>query len=64
MAMGYETAERFTVIHRHLRQAGTPIPTHDLWIAASAVEHGLRLVTTDGHFALIPTLLVEQLAVE
>jgi tRNA(fMet)-specific endonuclease VapC len=62
--MGPETAERFATIHRLLRQAGTPIPTHDLWIAASAMEHGLRVATTDGHFRLVPMLPVEYVAVE
>ncbi|HEV8639359.1 MAG TPA: type II toxin-antitoxin system VapC family toxin [Chloroflexota bacterium] len=64
LTMGSETAERFALIHRQLRQAGTPIPTHDLWIAASAMEHGLRVVTTDGHFRLVPMLPVEYVAVQ
>jgi predicted nucleic acid-binding protein len=64
VTMGSETAERFAVVHRQLRQAGTPIPTHDLWIAASAMEHGLRVVTTDGRFRLVPMLPIEYVAVE
>ena len=60
--MGAETAERFAAIHQALRRAGTPIPTHDLWIAASAMEHGLRVLTTDGHFRAVPMLLVEHVA--
>lgn len=62
--IGRETAERFVALNRTLRQAGTPIPTHDVWIAASAAEHGLHLVTTDSHFKLIPLLPVELLDVE
>ena len=44
------TAEFFAMIMMQLRKAGTPIPTHDIWIAASAMEHGARLVTRDQHF--------------
>ncbi len=54
-----ETAERYTLIHRDLYAKGTPIPTHDLWIAASAMEHGLRLLTTDAHFQAVTTVLAE-----
>jgi tRNA(fMet)-specific endonuclease VapC len=59
-----ETAERFAIVHLALRRAGTPIPTHDVWIAASAMEHGLRVLTTDAHFAAVPLLLVEHVSVE
>jgi tRNA(fMet)-specific endonuclease VapC len=30
-----------------------PIPTNDLWIAASALEHGAALLTRDAHFSHI-----------
>jgi predicted nucleic acid-binding protein len=33
---------------------GTPIPTNDSWIAACAMEWGLRLFTTDRHFHRLP----------
>lgn len=62
--IGRETAERFVAIVRSLRQAGTPIPTHDVWIAASATEHALHLVTTDAHFHRVPLLPVQHFAVE
>jgi predicted nucleic acid-binding protein len=38
--------------------AGTPIPTNDFWIAASAMQYGLTVVTTDAHFLKIPQILV------
>jgi tRNA(fMet)-specific endonuclease VapC len=62
LPVGLETAERFAVVHQTLRQAGTPIPTHDIWIASSAMEHGLRVLTTDAHFRAVPMLLVEHVA--
>ena len=43
------------VLHA-LRQAGTPIPTNDIWIAAAAFQHGLPLYTMDQHFRLVPGL--------
>lgn len=52
-----ETAQRYAHIHNALRKAGTPVPTNDLWIAATAMEHGLTIVTLDGHFARIPQIM-------
>ena len=54
-----ETADCYAEIQAALRKAGTPIPTNDIWIAASAMQHGLRVVTTDAHFRLIPQILVD-----
>ena len=54
-----ETAERYASIRDYLRQEGKPIPVNDLWIAASAAQHGLRLLTLDDHFKRVPHVLVE-----
>jgi tRNA(fMet)-specific endonuclease VapC len=51
------TAERYAVIFTALREAGSPIPTNDLWIAASAMQYGLRLLTLDSHFTRVPQIL-------
>ncbi|MBI4278386.1 MAG: type II toxin-antitoxin system VapC family toxin [Armatimonadetes bacterium] len=61
LALGRETAERFVAIHRTLRAAGTPLPVHDLWIAASAMEHGLRVLTLDAHYLKIPQILADHI---
>ncbi|HSL84078.1 MAG TPA: type II toxin-antitoxin system VapC family toxin [Thermoanaerobaculia bacterium] len=53
-----ETADRYSIIHDGLRRAGAPVPANDLWIAASAMQHGLRLLTTDPHFRRIPQIAV------
>jgi tRNA(fMet)-specific endonuclease VapC len=45
-----------------LWQAGTPIPTHDVWIAATAMEYGLSVVTTDDHYQKIPQTMVDHFA--
>ncbi len=54
-----ETAERYAVIFDSLRGAGTPIPTNDIWIAATAMQHGLRLLTGDTHFRKVPQVIAE-----
>jgi tRNA(fMet)-specific endonuclease VapC len=53
-----ETAGRYAVIYASLRSAGNPIPTNDLWIAASTMEHGTELVTLDGDFRHVPQIMV------
>ncbi len=58
-----ETADRYAEIVAHLRQVGTPIPTNDVWIAASAMQHGLRVVTTGAHFERVPQVATEVLVV-
>lgn len=60
VAVDPDTAERYAVILHGLRRAGTPIPTNDIWIAASAMQHGLRILTTDVHYTRIPQVLVER----
>jgi tRNA(fMet)-specific endonuclease VapC len=37
-----------------LKSAGTPLPSNDLWIAATAVRHGAPVLTYDTHFHKIP----------
>lgn len=52
-----ETADRYAVIQPALRRAGTPIPTNDIWIAASAMQHGSGVVTTDPHFEHVQQII-------
>jgi tRNA(fMet)-specific endonuclease VapC len=51
------TAEWYAEIKRMLRKKGKPIPINDVWIAASCLEHGARILSFDGHFAEIDGLL-------
>ncbi len=55
------TAEWFAEIKRSLRRRGKPIPINDVWIAASCMEHGARLLSFDTHFDCVDGLLVHQL---
>ncbi len=52
------TSERYAVIYARLRGKGRPIPTNDIWIAASAMEHGSALVTLDSDYLRISQILV------
>jgi tRNA(fMet)-specific endonuclease VapC len=54
-----DTSERYAFISTYLRRKGTPIPTNDLWIAASAMQHGLKVLTTDKHYLEIPQVITE-----
>ena len=51
-----QTADSYALVCAGLRRKGQPIPTNDLWIAASALEHGAALLTRDVHFAHIDGL--------
>jgi len=54
-----ETARWFGKIRKQLMVKGRPIPVNDLWIAATALQHNLALVTRDAHFAHVETLTTE-----
>jgi tRNA(fMet)-specific endonuclease VapC len=54
-----ETALRYAEVDVYLRKKGRPIPRNDVWIAAVALEHGLQVLTLDGHFREIPLLLIQ-----
>jgi predicted nucleic acid-binding protein len=51
------TAEYYAHIFWNLKVKGTPLPTNDIWIAASAMQHGLALFSFDNHFQAIEGLL-------
>ena len=51
------TAEFYASIVHDLKSAGTPIPTNDIWIAATAFQHGYKLCSMDRHFGLVPGLV-------
>lgn len=54
-----DTSERYAVIIDYLRKQGTPIPTNDIWIAASAMQHGLKVLTTDNHYHKVSQIITE-----
>ena len=50
-------ANFYASILNNLKTVGTPIPTNNIWIAASAFQHGYTLFSKDKHFNLIPGLV-------
>lgn len=46
-------SRHFAEIVVELRRAGTPLPTNDIWIAATAAHHGALVLTYDRHFERI-----------
>lgn len=60
LACDAETARHYGSIRNVLLKKGRPIPENDIWIAASARQHGLTLVTRDGHFGYVEDLVAER----
>jgi len=58
IAVTNEIAFRYGYIIKTLRKKGTPIPTNDIWIAASTMETGSILLTGNKHFNHVPGLMV------
>jgi predicted nucleic acid-binding protein len=56
-----DTSERYAAILNGLWTIGRPIPTNDLWIAASAMQYGLMILTTDEHFTHVAQVLVHHI---
>jgi tRNA(fMet)-specific endonuclease VapC len=59
LSMDEGTSERYAAILNSLWSAGTPIPTNDIWIASCAMQHGLRVATTDSHYQKVSQVLVD-----
>lgn len=58
-----ETCSRFGSVAAALRQAGTPIPVNDVWIAAQALHTGALLLTHDSHFDHVAGLAVVSMVI-
>ncbi len=53
------TSEVYAHIFWNLRKKGHPIPTNDIWVAASAFQHSLALFTLDDHFNKVDGLILQ-----
>ena len=59
LAVTQEVCWRYGTTYRYLRQQGLLIGANDLWIAASALAHGLPVVTQNvDHYRRVPGLEV------
>ncbi|MGK5089679.1 type II toxin-antitoxin system VapC family toxin [Bdellovibrionota bacterium FG-2] len=52
-----QTTHHYARVYAHLKNQGTPIPTHDIWIAAMTLQYDLVLFSRDAHFAQIPQIV-------
>ncbi len=50
-------AERWAYVKAILARNGTPIPDNDIWIAATALETGARIISYDHHFDSVGGLI-------
>lgn len=48
-----EASRHYAEIVAELREAGTALPTNDIWIAAVAARNGTTVITCDDHFERI-----------
>jgi len=53
LAIDDEVARIYGEIVVELKRKGTPLPTNDIWIAATAARAGATVLTCDPHFAQI-----------
>jgi tRNA(fMet)-specific endonuclease VapC len=60
LSVDQDTAERYPSVYWSLRRKGHPIPTDDMWIAATALQHGLALYSYDSHFQAVDGVSVEK----
>lgn len=51
------TADVYAQTKADLLKKGKPIPENDIWIAATALQHNLTLVTMDKHFQEVEGLV-------
>ena len=52
-----EIADRYAYVKAALWASGHPIPENDVWIAATTLETGARLLSRDAHFARVGGLI-------
>jgi tRNA(fMet)-specific endonuclease VapC len=58
LVLDEETSGRYAAIRVALKKTGTPVAANDLWIAASAMQYGLPVLTSDRDFQKIPQIMV------
>jgi tRNA(fMet)-specific endonuclease VapC len=51
-----ETAIWYAELRGQLKEAGTPIPSNDVWIAALCRQHALSILSRDRHLDLVKGL--------
>jgi tRNA(fMet)-specific endonuclease VapC len=59
LACDVESARLYGEVKGKLRQKGRPIPENNIWIAATALQHKLTLISRDVHFNEVEGLIIE-----
>jgi tRNA(fMet)-specific endonuclease VapC len=59
LALDEDTASCYALICDALRRNGTPIALNDIWIASTAMQHGLRVLTLDQDYLKVPQIRTE-----
>ena len=59
LTIGRRTSRKYGLLKAELWRLGKPMGENDLWIAASALERNLVIVTSDEPFRDVPGLQVE-----
>lgn len=57
LAINSDTADHYARVYCGLRKKGNPIPTNDMWIAATALQYNLALFSYDKHFQAVDGLI-------
>lgn len=55
--VNHAIADRYGYLVKVLRNQGTPIPTNDIWIAATSLELNAKLLSFDKHFRHVPGIM-------
>lgn len=53
-----DTAVWYGIVKQQLRAKGRMIPDNDIWVAATALQAGVTLVSRDSHFSAVDNLSV------
>jgi len=53
------TSQHYGEITAALFKKGKPTPSNDVWIAATAKQHNLTLITRDKHFSEVEDIIIE-----
>jgi tRNA(fMet)-specific endonuclease VapC len=56
MAINEETTVRYAQLRVELKEAGTPLPANDVWIAALCRQYAQPILSRDGHFDAVKRL--------
>jgi|ERR1017187_1286714 tRNA(fMet)-specific endonuclease VapC len=54
-----DVAREYGRLKQRLREKGRPLPENGIWIAATAIHHGMVLVSRDHHFQEVEDLDIE-----